>query len=108
MRLTFVETSLFTATVKSVLADEECRAAQTELLKDPNRGPTIAGTNGARKLRVALGNGGKSGGARIIYVHVPAQARIYFLFAYPKNVTGNISDAVKKALAAEVRRIKGG
>jgi hypothetical protein len=64
VRLTFVETPLFAATAKSVLTDDELRAAQSTLLENPTAGATIRGTGGARKLRVALPGGGKSGGAR--------------------------------------------
>lgn len=107
MRLTFVETPLFASTVKSVLSDEELRAAQHALLDDPQAGAVVRGTGGARKLRVALPGGGKSGGARIIYVYVAARARVYLLLAYPKNVAGSISDAGRKVLAGHVRAIQG-
>lgn len=106
MRLTFVETPLFSSTGKGVLSDAELRATQEVLLDDPRAGPVIRGTGGARKLRVALPGGGKSGGARVIYVYVAARARVYLLLAYPKNVADNISEAGRKALAGQVRTIQ--
>ena len=106
MRLTFIETPLFAATARGVLSDAELRAAQGALLEDPQAGAVIRGAGGARKLRVALPGGGKSGGARVIYVYAAARARVYLLLAYPKNVADSISDAGRKVLASEVRRIQ--
>jgi hypothetical protein len=105
VRLTFVETPLFASTAKGVLSDAELRAAQGALLENPKAGPTIRGTHGARKLRVALPGGGKSGGARVIYVHVEACARAYLLLAYPKNVADDISEEGRKVLAGLVDKI---
>lgn len=106
MRLTFVETPLFASTAKGVLSDAELRAVQDVLLDDPHAGAVIRGTVGARKLRVALPGGGKSGGARVVYVYVAARARVYLLLAYPKSVADNISDAGRKVLAGHVRAIQ--
>lgn len=106
MRLTFVETSLFAGTAKGVLSDAELRAAQDALLDDPQAGAVIRGTGGARKLRVALPGGGKSGGARVIYVYAAARARVYLLLAYLKTVADSISDAGRKVLAGHVRAIQ--
>jgi hypothetical protein len=106
VRLTFVETPLFAGTAKGVLSDETLRAVQDALLDDPQAGAVIRGTGGARTRRVALPGGGKSGGARVIYVYVAARARGYLLLAYPKNVADTVSDAGRKVLAAHVRAIQ--
>ncbi|GJG86025.1 hypothetical protein tb265_12060 [Gemmatimonadetes bacterium T265] len=74
VRLTFVETPLFASTAKGVLSDAELRAMQDALLDDPQAGAVVRGTGGARKLRVALPGGGKSGGARVLYVYAAARA----------------------------------
>ena len=37
------------------------------LASDPERGEIMQGTGGVRKVRVAVGGRGKSGGARVIY-----------------------------------------
>lgn len=106
MRLTFVETSLFTATARGVLADEELRAAQHALLADPRAGDVDRGTGGARKLRIALPGRGKRGGARVFYVYVEARATVYLLLAYPKSVAGALSAAGRKRLRAIVEAIQ--
>lgn len=83
-------------------------ASGSRFLSIPHRnaGAVIRGTAGARKLRVALRGGGKSGGARVIYVHVAERAKVYLLLAYGKGVTDSISDVGRKVLAHEVRRIQ--
>ena len=48
------------------LNDDNLKELEQELLKNPQLGDVIEGTGGARKLRIKLGNHGKSGGARII------------------------------------------
>ena len=40
------------------------------LLENPQKGDVIEGTGGARKLRIQIGNHGKSGGGRVIYLDV--------------------------------------
>jgi hypothetical protein len=57
-------------------------------------------------LRVALPGGGKSGGARVIDVHVELRARIYLLLAYGKSVADDISEEGRRVLADHVRKIR--
>ena len=60
----------------------------------------VADAGGVRKLRVALPGRGKSGSARIIYLYVAPDARVYFLLVYRKSARETLSDAEKKHLAA--------
>jgi len=106
MRRTFVETPLFRATARLLLSDDLLRALQLVLLDNPERGMVIRGTGGARKIRIALANAGKSGGARVIYLSVPHSERIYLLLAYDKHVADTISEAGRKVLARLVQQIK--
>ena len=62
-----VETTVFTRQILNLLSEEEYRCFQSELLANPGRGPVIRGGGGIRKVRVATGSRGKSGGARVIY-----------------------------------------
>ena len=105
MRLTFVETPLFRQTARSVLTDAALRALQGELLENPGAGAVIRGTRGARKIRVARERGGKSGGARVVYVYVPERDHVYLLLAYAKGVADDISEAGRRALARLVAEI---
>lgn len=60
----------------------------------------------AIKLRIKLGNHGKSGGARVIYLDVFEKEKLYFLFAYPKNVQENLTAEQKKAIKNIIDEIK--
>lgn len=96
--MVFVETALFTTQIKALLNDDDYEAFQRELAENPEAGDVIKGTGGLRKIRVAAKGHGKSGGARVIYYHFVSASRIALLFAYPKNVQGNLTPAQKAAL----------
>lgn len=66
----------------------------------------IEGTGGARKLRIQIGNHGKSGGGRVIYLDVLEREHLYLLFAYPKNVQSDLTADQKKAIRYLVEQIK--
>lgn len=72
-RPSFVELLRFTAIVTTLVRDEEYRRFQNELIEDPERGDLIRGTGGFRKARMRLAGGGKSGGARVIYLYLAEQ-----------------------------------
>lgn len=88
------------------LNDTNLRELEQELLKNPQAGDVIEGTGGARKLRIKLENHGKSGGARVIYLDVFKKEKLYFLFAYPKNVQENLTANQKKAIRNIIEEIK--
>lgn len=98
MKPTFVETALFTARAKALLSDAELHALQLDLLANPDAGDLVAGTGGARKVRVAVGSRGKRGGVRVMYYHVRRAATVFLLFAYAKNEAGNLSVEGRKQL----------
>ena len=88
------------------LNDENLRELEQELLKNPQLGDVIEGTGGARKLRIKLGNHGKNGGARVIYLDVFEKEKLYFLVAYPKNVQENLTADQKEAIKNIIEEIK--
>ena len=88
------------------LNDTNLRELEQELLKNPQAGDVIEGTGGARKLRIKLENHGKSGGARVIYLDVFEKEKLFFLFAYPKNVQENLTANQKKAIRNIIEEIK--
>jgi hypothetical protein len=63
-------------------------------------------TGSVRKVRVTTGGGGKSGGARVVYLYVQARETIYLLLAFPKNVQANLTADQKKALRKLVAKLK--
>ena len=98
-----VETATFTRQINALLGDEEYRAFQTRLAANPQLGAIIKGGGGVRKVRVAIGSRGKSGGARVIYYWVVRRHLIVMLFAYPKNVTADLTPKQVSQLARVVK-----
>jgi len=96
MRLTFKETPDFAST-KGALTDDEFRAMQNELLRNPEAGDRVSGTS-FRKIRVRLAGRGKRGGGRVIYYYVQRAAVIYLMFFFAKNDAPDLSPAGKKHL----------
>jgi hypothetical protein len=88
----FIETPTFTRLVTALLADDEYRGLQNELMEDPERGDLIKGGGGIRKVRYAVQGRGKSGGVRVIYYWIKDNHQIYMLVAYPKSKKDNLSD----------------
>ena len=80
----FIETPMFTRQIKQIATDEELRELQKTLIESPDKGDLIQKTGGLRKVRMATGNQGKSGSARVIYFLATAEV-IYLVMAYPKS-----------------------
>ena len=79
--------------------DDELRALQDVLVDNPDAGDLITGGRGLRKLRAALPVRGKRSGARVIYYWWASKSVCYLVFAYPKNVMEDLTDAQLKTLA---------
>ena len=89
------------------LRDEELKLLEDILLENPQKGDVIEGTSGARKMRIQMNGHGKRGGGRVIYVDIFEKEKLYFLFAYPKNVQVNLTEQQKKIVRQMVEAIKG-
>lgn len=94
----FIETSVFTRQVISLLSDEEYAAFQGELAANPDAGDLISDTGGLRKVRVAAKGKGKRGGARVIYYHVSSASQIRLLLIYAKGTKDDLSQDEKRVL----------
>lgn len=107
MNRTFKETFVFTSKWQSLgLTDENLRALEDILLKNPKTGDVISGTGGLRKIRIPLENVGKRGGGRVIYIDIEIKECIYLLNVYTKNEQSDMSDEEKKTLKKLVERLK--
>lgn len=88
------------------LTDDDQRELEIRLLNNPKEGKVIQHTNGARKLRIELGEHGKSGGARVIYVDLVIDKCIYLLTCYPKSKVEDLPEKTKKVIANLIKILK--
>ncbi|HAT1543993.1 type II toxin-antitoxin system RelE/ParE family toxin [Aeromonas hydrophila] len=102
----FIETSIFTKQIKALATDDELRALQAELIAQPEKGDLIQGTGGLRKIRMATGQQGKTGSARVIYFLATAEM-IYLVLAYAKSEKESLTAAEKAELKRLTTLLKG-
>ncbi len=102
----FIETSIFSRQIKTLATDDELKALQVELIAQPEKGDLIQGTGGLRKIRMATGQQGKSGSARVIYFLATAEV-IYLMLAYAKNDKESLTAAEKADLKKLTQLLKG-
>ena len=98
-----IETPTFTKQIADLLTDDDYRQFQSRLAANPEIGVRIKGSSGIRKIRVGLLGRGKRGGARVIYFWAVQRNLILLLFAYPKNVTTDLSPKQVAQLAKTVK-----
>ena len=98
-----IETSTFARQITTLLSDEEYAKFQVRLAANPDLGAVIRGSGGIRKVRVAVGSRGKSGGARVIYYWAVRRNLILLLYAYPKNVAADLTPTDRR-MNADGRR----
>jgi hypothetical protein len=106
MKLTFIELPGFTKQVAEYLDDEEYRAFQNDLMKNPECGDLIQGCHGIRKARIALAGRGKSGGGRIMYLFLPERKVIFLFYLFRKSDSENLDKAQRNLLGKLARQIK--
>ncbi len=98
-----IETSTFTRQITALLSDVEYGRFQSRIAANPQLGPLIRGGGGIRKIRVALGTRGKSGGARVIYYWAVRRDVIMLLYAYQKNAAADLTPKQVSQLARIVK-----
>src|SRR5437870_3180080 len=104
MLLTFVQLSRFAARWKQMrLNDDDLRALEQMLLRNPCAGSVMPGTGGLRKVRFAppSRHTGKSGALRVGYSYFRTAQAVYLLAVFPKNEQANLSAGEK----AEARKL---
>ena len=94
----FIESPVFTADVQKLLTDESYANLQLHLAEYPFTSDLIKDTGGLRKIRWASGGRGKSGGVRVIYFHVVADAQIRMILIYKKGIKDDLTAKEKKVL----------
>ena len=100
----FIETSIFTRQVTTLLTDDEYSQLQVALSAHPEVGAIIPQSGGLRKIRWSMSGRGKRGGVRAIYYWVVAQDQILMLFMYPKNEKDDLTQTQLKILREIVEK----
>jgi hypothetical protein len=96
---TIVETPAYLADVRAARLSEGEREAIVEMVaSNPCAGDEIAGTGGARKVRVAGRGKGKSGGYRVITFYSGEDVPVFLLTLYSKGEQANLSKAERNEL----------
>jgi len=104
----FIMTAAFDRLWNSLgLNDNDLRSLQNKLIENPYAGDVIQGTSGARKVRFALNNIGKSGGARVIYANIANSQELYLLLCYSKGQQDDLNPEQKKQIKMLVQALKG-
>lgn len=108
MKATFIEATEFTKAIVNLMPDQVYARLQLEMMANPDAGDVMPGCGGLRKLRIAdpKRGKGKRGGARVIYLHVPAAGRFYMLDVYGKNEKDDLSASEKKELRKLAEQLK--
>jgi len=96
----FIEMPFFTGQLIDLVDDAEYTEFQKELLQNPKKGDVIPKSGGLRKVRMRLPGRGKSGGARVIYLHLEQRVVIVFFYVYTKAKSENLSAEQLKRLRA--------
>jgi hypothetical protein len=100
----FIETSIFTRQVTSLITDDEYGQLQIVLIAHPDAGAGIPHSGGLRKIRWSMSRRGKRGGIRAIYYWVVAEDQILMLFMYPKNEKDDLTQKQLKVLREIVEK----
>jgi hypothetical protein len=100
----FVETSVFTRRLTTLMADDEYRKLQQALLRRPEQGDLIENSGGIRKMRWGTEGRGKRGGLRVIYYLHAGRDTFLMLFIYKKSEQKDLTTEQRRALAKVVRQ----
>lgn len=96
---TVIETPGYLSSAKDEgLTVAEREAIVSYIAANPDAGDVMAGTGGARKLRLAGRGKGKSGGYRIITFYADPEIPVFLLDIYSKDSQANLSKAERNEL----------
>jgi mRNA-degrading endonuclease RelE of RelBE toxin-antitoxin system len=105
----FVDVASFTEDWADLrLGDDELRALEDEIARNPTRAPVVPGGGGARKIRRPdpTSGKGKSGGHRVLYAFLPAHGTVLLLAAWPKSEREDLEPDDYKAIGKVIARIQ--
>jgi mRNA-degrading endonuclease RelE of RelBE toxin-antitoxin system len=105
----FIEVASFTEDWADLkLGDDELRALEDEIARNPTRAPVVPGGGGARKLRRPdpLAGKGKSGGYRVLYAFLPVHGTVLLIAAWPKSEREDLERDDYKAIGKLIALIQ--
>ncbi|WP_297196639.1 toxin [uncultured Pluralibacter sp.] len=104
----FIELPAFERYRAEYLSDDDFKALQQLLLKDPYCGDVIQHTGGLRKLRFAdpRRHKGKRGGIRIIYYWYPALSHFLLFTLYDKDQQDDLTIRQREILHQLLQQAK--
>jgi hypothetical protein len=109
MKIKFTEIEIFKKAIKKQkIAQGDIKELKNELRENPEKGDVIKNSGGLRKIRMAIENTGKSGGARIIYLYLALEEEIFLITAYKKSNKEDLTEADLKIFKKFVKAIKAG
>lgn len=94
-----METRGYLARAQKLLTREERDQIIEMISRDPACGVLLKETGGIRKVRVAMGKRGKSGGARVVFYYHDDSMPTYLLALFAKNEKDNLTKSERNTLA---------
>ncbi len=105
----FVDVASFTEDWADLkLGDDELRALEDDIARNPTRAPVVPGGGGVRKIRRPdpTSGKGKSGGYRVLYAFLPAYGTVLLIAAWPKSEREDLEPDDYKAIGKIIARIQ--
>lgn len=105
----FVDIASFTRDWADLgLEDDELRALENAIARDPTRAPVVPGGRGLRKIRRPdpFSGKGKSGGYRVLYALLPRDGIILLTAAWAKSECEDLEPDDYKAIGEAITRIQ--
>ena len=105
----FVDVASFTEDWSDLRSgDDDLRALEDEIARNPTRAPVVPGGGGARKIRRPdpASEKGKSGGYRVLYAFLPDYGTVLLLAAWSKSEREDLEPDDYKAIGKAIARIQ--
>ncbi|MRX51094.1 hypothetical protein GI374_11680 [Paracoccus sp. S-4012] len=101
-----VRTRRYLKDLKRIRATEaKVAALHASIVANPAAGDVVIGLKGVRKIRFPLGNKGKSGGGRAVYLLMIGDDVAVMLKAYAKNEQADLSADDCKAIFSAIKEM---
>jgi hypothetical protein len=95
---TVVETPSYLALARKLFSESEMSEIVAMVAADPKCGDLMRETGGFRKVRVRVGNRGKSGGARVVYIYRDESFPVFLITVFAKNEKANLTKRERNEL----------